>query len=49
MYQITMFGTTGNYVTEYNTKKQAEKAADNIRLLGYEVSIALAAEQKRSD
>jgi hypothetical protein len=31
-----MYGTTGEYKTEYKTKRKAEKALENIQLLGYE-------------
>ena len=39
MYTIIMHGTTGDYEQTYKTKKKAEKAAENIRLLGYDVTI----------
>ncbi len=39
MYIITMHGTTGEYKQEYKSRKKAERAAENIRLLGYDVTI----------
>jgi cell division protein FtsN len=34
-----MEGTTGEYKTEYKSKKKAERAAENIRLLGYNARV----------
>lgn len=36
MYIVIMYGTTGEYKTEYKSKRKAEKALENIKLLGYE-------------
>lgn len=38
-YIVIMYGTTGEYRTEYSSKAKAEKAADNIRGLGYEAEV----------
>ena len=39
MYIVIMHGATGDYKTEFKSKKKAEKHAENIRLLGYDVTI----------
>lgn len=38
-YIVVMYGTTGEYRTEYSSEAKAEKAADNIRGLGYEAEV----------
>ena len=38
-YIVVMYGTTGEYRTEYNSEAKAENAADNIRGLGYEAEV----------
>jgi hypothetical protein len=39
MFKVIMFGTTGNYEQVYKTKKKAQKAMENIKLLGYDAII----------
>jgi len=34
-----MHGTTGDYKQEYKSKIKADRAAENIRLLGYDVDV----------
>lgn len=38
-YTVIMYGTTGEYRTEYKSKVKAERAAANIRGLGYEAKV----------
>jgi hypothetical protein len=38
-YIVVMYGTTGEYRTEYTSEAKAEKAADNIRGLGYDAEV----------
>ena len=38
-YIVVMYGTTGEYRTEYNSEAKAENAAANIRGLGYEAKV----------
>lgn len=39
MYTVIMQGTTGEYKTDYKSKKKAEQAMENIKQLGYEAKI----------
>jgi hypothetical protein len=34
-----MHGTTGDYKTEFKSKKKAENHANNLKLLGYDTTI----------
>jgi hypothetical protein len=38
-YTVIMYGTTGEYRQQYKSKAKAEKAAANIRGLGYEARV----------
>ena len=38
-YTVIMYGTTGEYRQQYKSKVKAERAAANIRGLGYEAKI----------
>jgi hypothetical protein len=46
-YIVVMYGTTGEYRTEYTSEAKAEKAADNIRGLGYEAEVIKQATPKK--
>ncbi len=48
-YIVVMYGTTGEYRTEYSSEAKAEKAADNIRCLGYEAEVIKQTAQPNSD
>lgn len=39
MFVVIMQGTTGEFKTLYKSRKKAEKAAENIRGLGYEARV----------
>lgn len=38
-YYVIMHGTTGNFMTDYKSKKKAEQAAENMRLLGFDAEV----------
>ena len=38
-YTVIMYGTTGEYRQQYKSKVKAERAAANIRGLGYEAKV----------
>lgn len=38
-YKTVMYGTTCIYETEYSSEAKAKAAAENIRLLGYDVDV----------
>ena len=45
-YLTIMHGITGDYPCEYKSKRKAEKAAANIRGLGYDVDVIKVEERK---